>query len=129
MTIDTQLPYSPRLKEIMAEIKALLQPHDIAAYVILHEPGYSEYLHSISPTWSIIRMEEKGLRLRSNLEEDYAGDQQAQKLAHNRTANLVCHFVNILENDANIFKSVKVILDKHWHITSLPGTHTPHRNN
>jgi hypothetical protein len=46
------MQYSPKLKTAMAEIKAILKKHDIGAFVILHTPGFSEYVNEISPSYS-----------------------------------------------------------------------------
>jgi hypothetical protein len=54
MKKNTQLDYSPELKQAMVEIKAVLKKYDIAAHVLLHEPGFSEYLNAIEPSWSLI---------------------------------------------------------------------------
>lgn len=127
--MNTTLNYSPQLKEIMSEIKAVLQKHDVAAYILLHEPGFSEYLISIEPSWSIIRLEKNSVRFRSKLNEDFGGDQDAQLDANTRTANLVCHFSDVLANGAALFGRLEKVLNKTWQIEHSACIHTPDRKN
>jgi hypothetical protein len=129
MKENTQLDYSPKLKEAMAEIKAVLKKHDIAAHVLLHEPGYSEYLNAIEPSWSLIRIVDDGIRVRSKLLEDFGGDKEAQHKASEATASLIRHFADVLYRDAEVFESLHAMLIKHWDITYSGGVHTPHRDN
>jgi hypothetical protein len=46
------MQYSPKLKNAMAQIKAILEAHDIAGSIVLHEPGFGEHLLRIDPSWS-----------------------------------------------------------------------------
>lgn len=41
------MQYNPKLKKAADEIKLILQKYDIAANVILHTPGHSEYLYRL----------------------------------------------------------------------------------
>ncbi len=125
--IKHPIDYSSHLKEVMAEIKAVLKKHDIAAYILLQKPGFSEYLIAIEPTWSILRIEKNGIRIRSKLADDFAGDIDAKHKADESTASLVRHFADILKRDAKLFEDIHSILLEHWKITHTAGTHTPHR--
>lgn len=49
---------SPKLKEVMAKIKQILDEEDIAGFVVLHEPGAGEFLLKIDPTYSSAKFEE-----------------------------------------------------------------------
>lgn len=124
---NTALPYSPHLKEVMSEITAILKKHDIAAYVLLQEPGFSEYLMAIEPSWSVLKLTKNRLNVRSKLAEDFAGDKNAQHHANESTASLVRHFADILRRDAALFEHVYSILLEHWEMTHTTGTHTPHK--
>lgn len=115
--MDSSLNYSPKLKEAMAEIKAILTRHDIAGHVLLHEPSFSEFLLAIDPSWSILRIQGNNMiRVRSNLQEDYGGDVEAQHRDAVATANLVRHFADMLARDAGVFERLNAILGKHWQI-------------
>jgi hypothetical protein len=67
------MQYSPKLKKAAEEIKQILQKYDIAANVILHTPGHSEYLLHITPTYSCAWFENDMVRFRAR-KEDYNGN-------------------------------------------------------
>lgn len=67
------MQYSPKLKKATEEIKQILLKHDIAANVILHTPGYSEYLLHITPTYSCAWLENDMIRFRAR-KADYNGN-------------------------------------------------------
>ncbi|MGH8587370.1 MAG: hypothetical protein ACREWE_14710 [Gammaproteobacteria bacterium] len=125
------LPYSPNLKEAMAEIRAVLTKHDVAAYVLLHEPGFSEFLMAIDPSWSVMRFDNSdpkglGIRFRAMLEE-FGGDREAQRLAVEGSVNLVIHFWESLLRDAEVMHRLERMLREHFEITETEGVLTPHR--
>jgi len=126
-----EFDYSPKLKEAMAEIKAILTKHDIAGHVLLHEPGFSEYLLAISPSWSLLKQhidgDGVGVQIRSKL-EDFGCDVEAQHRANEATVNLVHHFAKMLMMDAGIFAGLYDKLEDHWDIETGVGVHTPHRD-
>ena len=41
------MQYSPKLKRVLAEIKAILDKEDIAGSIVLHTPGFGEFLLKI----------------------------------------------------------------------------------
>lgn len=53
--------YSPKLKKAMQEVRQVLEEHDIAGSVVLHTPGFSEYLIHISPSYSCAKIERNGV--------------------------------------------------------------------
>lgn len=103
--------YSPKLKEIMSEVEAILRRNDVAAYVVLHEPGFSEYLLAIDPTWSILSQEGPdipgwdGIAMRSKL-EDYGGDREHQRRNIENTANLLHHLTKHLLMHGAVFNAL-----------------------
>lgn len=121
--------FSPKLKEAMAEIRAILRKHDIGAHVILHEPGFSEFLMRIDPTWSVMRYETQrqlGIRFRALLEE-FGGDKAAQKKAINDSVNLVVHLRDLLSRDAVLMERLYEMLRERFEITETEAIETPHR--
>lgn len=76
------MQYNPKLKKAAEEIKQILQKYDIAANVILHTPGHSEYLLHITPTYSCAWIENDRVRFRAK-KEDYNGNAMVrdQKIA------------------------------------------------
>jgi hypothetical protein len=122
--------YSPRLREAMAEIRSIIERYDIAANVILHEPGFSEYLQHISPSWSILKFEAAadglGVRVRSKLAE-YGGDKERQRREVEASVNMLVHFVDVLGMTQQQLAGVLKMLHGYWEIEEGPGVHTPHR--
>lgn len=118
------MSYSLNLKTAMFEIVEVLKRHDIAAHIILHEPGYSEYLLHVDPSWSCARIEGDFLRVRS-LGKDYGGDRGRQMAAAADTVNMLAHFADICARDAKLFREIEARLSEDWEIEHGPGTHTP----
>jgi len=120
--------YSPKLKEAMAEIKAVLEKHDIAGYVVLYENHLQEFLLKIDPSWSLCFFEEKddkvGIRFRSKL-ADFGGDRAAQKNATEVSTGMLRHFADACLRDARIFEMVLSMLAEHFEITHTGGKLRP----
>lgn len=76
------MQYSPKLKKAADEIKLILNKYDIAANVILHTPGHSEYLLHIIPSYSCAWLENGMVRFRAR-KSDYNGNTMVrdQKIA------------------------------------------------
>lgn len=100
---------SPKLKEAMEEIKEILNKHDIAASVILHEVGFSEFLFKIDPSYSCCFFEGNMLRVKAKA-VDYAGGatERNQKIAD--TSNMLHHLVetgnHVRETMAELSKKI-----------------------
>jgi len=125
--MEACLNYSPHLKEAMARIKAIVQECDIAAHVVLHEPGFSEYLMEIEPSWSVLRIEKYGIGIRSRLQEDFGGDATAQLHANESSVNLVRHFADLLARDVTLFERLYDIILEHWDVQHTDSKFTPHK--
>lgn len=67
------MQYNPKLKKALEEIKLILKKYDIAANVILHTPGHTEYLVHITPSYSCAWFENDKIRFRAR-KEDYNGN-------------------------------------------------------
>lgn len=119
--------YSPKLKEVMARITAILDAEDIAGYVVLHEPGFSEYRLQVEPSWSVLRLiGDEGIRLRSKL-EDYGGDRERQHLEMEATTNLLRHLADLLPEHAEVFEVLHAKVAELMIVEHTEGVHTPHR--
>jgi len=57
--------YSPKLKKVIAEIKGIIEKNDLAGFVCLVEPGFSEYLHVIDPSFSAAFFDGKSVRIKT----------------------------------------------------------------
>lgn len=58
------MQYSPKLKKAAKEIQSIIDKYDIAAIVVLHTPGHSEYLMKIDPSYSCAKIMPGGAGLR-----------------------------------------------------------------
>lgn len=76
----------PKLKEAMAEIKGVLQKHNIAGYISIVSETHSEFLLHVTPTWSAFKWEDDILRFR--VKEKEVGKQKAKALSE-----LSCHII------------------------------------
>lgn len=97
MENNNEQKFSPKLKEAMEEIKLILNKHDIAGAIVLHEVGFSEFLFKIDPSYSCCFFEKNEgggdmLRIRAKA-ADYAGgaSERNQKIAD--TSNMLHHLV------------------------------------
>ena len=120
------MQYSPKLKKAMEQIKAILKEHDIAAYVVLHTPGYREYLNHISPSYSCAKFEgDSAVRVRAKL-EDYGGDAKIRNQKLTDTVNMVSHFTDALSRDALNYIQLTEQLEEITSATHTPGSDTSH---
>jgi hypothetical protein len=90
-----KMQYHPKLKKAMAAIQAILTEHDIAAVVVLHTPGFCEFMLHVSPSYSCARFDGNELRVRAKLKEDYQGDKQRWTLDVTNTANMLEGMANM----------------------------------
>lgn len=104
----------------MEQIKDLLQEHDVAAFVVLHTPGFTEYLNKLSPSYSCVVLEGDGLRVRYKHKDDPKG-----KIAEG-TYNLFSHFADITGMHALAFANMRDHLRVVWGAEDFDGPHTSH---
>lgn len=118
------MQYSPKLKMAMLEIDAILKKHDIAGFVIIHTPGFSEYLNYINPSYSCAKLEPNGVRFKLKADE-VGGREKAAKIAA-ETLNLITHFSEILGRYGLLYMEAQEILNEKWQGESGPDEHTSH---
>ena len=118
------MQYSPKLKKAMEEIKTILKENDIAGFVILHTPGFSEYINYVSPSYSCAKIEGSELRFKLKAVE-VGGKESAHKIASD-TFNMVTHFSDILGMSAMNFAEAKRLLKERLGGEEFYGDHTSH---
>lgn len=92
----------------MEEIKAVLKKNDIAGVVVLHTPGFSEFLNSVSPTYSCAKVENGVLKIKGNRE--HFPDKQAQNDSLKNTSNMLHHLSKITATSAlNLLEASKFV--------------------
>lgn len=82
------MQYSPKLKMAMEDIKAICNKYDIGAFVIIHTPGYTEFLNKLDPSYSCITVNGDEVHFRSKL-DDYNGDKAAWEKKTTESVNLL----------------------------------------
>lgn len=120
---------SERLKEIMAEINAVLKEHDVAGYVVLVEPGMSEYRLALTPSWSALRYETnsdgaKGIRFRAK-RADFES-KAAQKKAIEDTVNLLAHLTDVISLHLSGFIKLRELVEQKLDVEYSKGKFVSH---
>ena len=82
------LPYSPKLRKAMAEIKEVLDKYDIVGLVVLHEPSHGEFLLKINPSYSCISFQTDGIRINTKPFDSKESKSDAVKNTCNMTSSL-----------------------------------------
>lgn len=124
--------YSEKLKTAMAEIRAVADKHDIGAYVLLHEPGFSEFFLKIDPSWSALSLEEQdgraGVRIRAKA-EDFDGDKEKQRQVVADSCNMISHFHYATYNHHEIFDRLLKLIEEKMEVQHSDTVFTPNREN
>lgn len=119
------MQYSPKLKTAMDEIKAVLKKNDIAGFVVLHTPGFSEYLNHLDTSYSCAKLDNDGLFFKIVTAD--VGVEKAKSLATN-TLNLCRHFSEIIPRYCLMYVDSYKMLNKKLCGQDLPGGgHSDHR--
>lgn len=119
------MQYSPKLKKAMVQIEAILKENDIAGAVVLHTPGFSEYLNHVKTSYSCVTMEED--RMAIHLKEKEIGREKALALADG-TFNMMHHLTANTVAQADMYMKCYDLLKEKWGGTDLGGGgHTSHR--
>ena len=117
------MQYSPKLKQAMEEIKKIIKENDIAGFVLLHTPGYSEFLNAVSPSYSCAKIEDGQIKFRIKTSE--IGKEKAKALAEG-TYNMITHFADQMTWYANMYIDAHDILKKQWGGDEDRGSITSH---
>jgi len=120
------MDYSPRLKRAAAQIKAILEKEDIAGLVVLHTPGYSEYLLHLTPSYSCVKVRGNGeIRIQSRMLEDYKGNLAMKRKKEADTANMLNMIaVTAGEQSMNVIQ-LSELMDKLTGAEHTGGNHRP----
>lgn len=121
------MQYSPKLKTAMAEINEVLKKHDIAAFVILHTPGFIEYVNKLNPSYSCALLQDGQMRVRLKTSELPGGKTQAKQLADD-TYNMVTLMTDIMTMHAAGYIEFQKMLKAHWGGEEGRGNHTSHKS-
>jgi hypothetical protein len=117
------MQYSPKLKKAMEEIKEILKKNDIAGFVVLHTPGFSEYLNHVLTSYSCATVLPEGVRLR--LKGSEVCREKAKELAEG-TYNMITHLAKHIATNAEMYINCEEQLMEKWGGNSDSGTHSSH---
>lgn len=104
------MQYSPKLKRVMEEIKTLLRKEDIAGIVVIHEPGFSEYVHVLQPSYSCVVIKPDAIGFEMAKKHFKTEHDRKSKLTN--TSNMMEHLskitgqiaMNLLDASASLYK-------------------------
>ena len=101
-----------KLDMAMAEIKTILDKHDIAGVVILHYPGESRSLLKVDPSYSACSLKGELMTIRAKL-SDFKGDKDKHNKKLADTSNML-KLLSEVTVDAiyPIYNSAEVFDDK-----------------
>lgn len=119
------MQYSPKLKKAAEEIKLTLKKYDIAAHVVLHTPGHSEYLMELTPSYSCVRIEEKGFRFRAK-KSDYDGNVALRDKKITDSVNMIESLCETGGKNILSLMGLSDELHKIYDIESTDGGHSSH---
>jgi hypothetical protein len=109
--------FDPKLKEVMAEIKEILERHDVYGYVSITSQTHSEF-KNIFPTWSPVFFDGDNLRFRAKA-KDYPTREAHQK-ALDTGAALIANTMDAAANCFNIFRKIYEMVSQTHNIEHKP---------
>jgi hypothetical protein len=119
------MQYSPKLKKAMAEIKDILSKHDIAGMIVIAEPGFSELLNKLDPTFSCIKVNGDSIRFKSKI-TDYNGDKAAQVKQITESINILQTITEYAGMNILALMDLTEQLEKDFSAGGQGGTYTSH---
>jgi len=107
------MQYDPKLKKAMEEIKAIMHDAGIGGVVILHRPGFVEYLNKIDPPYACINIDNLStLKIRAK-KDMYAGGAEERNQVLADTANLLATVNHQLRNSLEAWAEIERIYTDH----------------
>jgi hypothetical protein len=114
---------SPKLKTAVEEIRAILKKHDVAAVVVLHTPGFSEYIFKIDPSYSCAKVTNNRLEVKLKLEH-YNNDRKLRDQFAKDTLNMINHLTEVTGMMTMQLVNASKVIEEHIGITGDNGGHT-----
>lgn len=121
------MQYSPKLKMAAEDIKDVLKKYDIAAVVVLHTPGFSEYLFAVTPTYSCAELDGGRFRVKIKLSH-YNDDKKMRDRFVKDTTNMMYHLSHITGTLAMNLLEASKILDETVQADHVGGGHSSHES-
>lgn len=119
------MQYSPRLKSAMAEIKAILEKYDIAGAVVIHEPGFAEYLLKVDPSYSLLKFEPIGSAFTVTVSTQNRTKSQIEQ-AISETCNMSRQLAHACSHVCISLMNMDEYMTEKYNPTHSSGGHTTH---
>lgn len=119
------MQYSPKLKTLTRQIKKLMKENDVAGFVVLHTPGFSEYFIHLIPSYSAAEWDSKlnGFKIKGKLEY-YDGDRVARDKKLADTLNMFHHMSKVTGQMALNLMNTSKHADEAWNAEHGEGEQT-----
>lgn len=98
------------LKKPLAEIKAILDKHDLAGIVVVANRTHTDYVLNITPTWTCARWEGEILRIRA-LRKDFSSKEEQRKVVA-ATAGMLMGMIDTHQRIKDSLTSVVMAIGK-----------------
>lgn len=119
------MEYNPKLKMAMDEIKATIKKYDIAGVVIIHTPGYSEYLNAVSPSYSCAKINKGELVIELDVSDAGAAN-SIEKMRD--TYNMISHLSESLQDLSIPYTDMKGFLKERFNIKDGRRSESSHES-
>jgi hypothetical protein len=112
------MQYSPKLKKMIEQIRQILIENDCAGSVVLHTPGFSEYLNHIAPSYSCAKIKDGAVKVKLVTAE--VGKDKAKEIATN-TLNMFYHLAKWTATHDMMYMELEEMLKAKWNGEHLQG--------
>lgn len=122
-------PYDPKLREAALEFESLCKKYDCMGSCLFVSKTHAEFVHAITPTWSVMWIEPEKHTLRFKSKKEDFPSREAQHEATRSTTHGVTSFLNWSQQQAKQWSAVLETLRKHMTVVyevwngpdSIPG--------
>jgi hypothetical protein len=111
------MQYSPKLKRVMAELKAILKQNDIAGFIVLAEPGFGEHGYVLDPSFSCAKIEGDKVSVSTK----NVDPKKKTKIAAN-TSNMFMILSTLMMEQGYALAQLSQVVDKKLKAEHRPGT-------
>lgn len=116
----------PKLKQAMAEIKGILNRHDIAGQVTLVSQTHSEFLLKPDTSWSCVHFDGEQLRIRVKKSE--IPDKEVRRRLIELSAHILLQIRDLNAQNFRFMEQLLKMLEQHVEIDHTPYSgFEPHR--
>ncbi len=118
----------PKLKQAIAEIRAILNKHDIGAAITLVSDTHAEFYYHLTPSWSVVQIRDTTLHFKSRRKDFKTLKEQVR--CTTLSTSMLCQIRDLNAHSFNFMEGVLTNLSKHYHIDHKAfADFTPHRHN